>query len=281
MSQYYCLIAQKETKERNKIKCLIIACDEIPEDYVAQLQENHCMEYQLVIYSMRSDNLVSDVEELCKEKKTGYGKSWYELSDSDLAAVISTHFRNGKVIFDFTSVSDIVKHTLNLTSIGGDERVHVIPSSERSNVNHKFHQESIIEHVPVAPTVLSKKPLHNSSQMNYSKSEFTQSESLVEVKKHKGFEIKIRKMVITSSDYKRFIGKRCLKDDGAKVPAVELNDAFIDYLSEVKKYKSRDFSHTDDRESLFKGFIRLGYEPIDSGKRYFIKGLRMKKNVTK
>lgn len=277
MSQYYCLISQKETKERNKIKCLITSCDQIPEDYVAELQENHCMEYQLVIYSMRTDELVSEVEELCKEKKTGYGKCWYELSDSDLAAVISTHFRRGKVIFDFTCVSDIVQHTLSLTSLGGDERVHVVPAVERPNIAQKFHQESIIEHVPV-DTVGKKAEI---SGMNFSKSEFTRSESAAENRKHKGFEVKIRKMVVTSSDYKRFISKRCLKDDGAKVPAVELNDSFIDYLTEAKKFRARDFSHADDKESLFKGFVRLGYEPIDSGKRFYVKGLRLKKNATK
>jgi hypothetical protein len=287
MSKYYCLISQKETKERNKLKCLIIGCDETPEDYVSQLQENHCMEYQLVIYSMKTDELVSEIDELCKDKKTGYGKNWYELTDSDLAAAISTYFRCGKVIFDFTSIADIVQHTLNFTSIGGDERVRVIPDLARPNLTLKFHQESITDHVPVAPAVMYKDPSLISTSVSsvpVTASVSTPVSSVSSVptadvssEKTRGFEVKIKDVSVTKKDYQKFISEKCIKDDKSRIQTIKLNDSFIDYIVENNpKLKLRDFNSADDRELLFKGFIKLGYETIDSGKRYYVKGLRLK-----
>lgn len=292
MSKYYCLISQKETKERNKLKCLIISCEQLPEDYVASLQENHCMEYQLIIYSLTSDDIVNEVEELCKEKKTGYGKNWYELSDSDIAAVISAHFRNGKVVFDFTSISDIVKHSLNLTSIGGDERVHVIPQVDRNNIVHKFHEEALVEHVPVAPTIISKDPVivvpskhhvsapvHDSIEVT-SRSDLTKSESVPsKSRNHKNSPefARIKNVPIVKRDYKRFIDKHCVRADDVRVHTVELNDSFIDYLVDNKKLSIRDFSNPDDRETLFKGFIKLGFKTGKKDKNYYIDGISLKK----
>ena len=281
MPEYYCLISQKETKERNKLKCLIILCDGIPEDYVASLQENHCMEYQLIIYSLKSDELVSEVEELCKEKKTGYGKNWYELSDSDLAAVISTHFRNGKVVFDFTSIADIVSHSLNLTSIGGDERVHVLPSFDRTNVIQKFHEESITEHVPVAPTIISKDPVSSipapvSDVVSHSDSTHIPEKS--REKKESPEFAKVKGVSIYKKDYQRFISHHCVKADDARIKTVELNDAFIDFLVDhKKKLEIRSFGNGDDRESLFKGFLKMGFKTTQKDKTFYLKGLSLKK----
>ena len=280
MSKYYCLISQKETKERNKLKCLIIGCDETPEDYVFQLQENHCMEYQLVIYSMRTDQLVAEMDALCKDKKTGYGKNWYEMTDSDLAAAISTYFRCGKVIFDFTSIADIVQHTLNFTSIGGDERVRVIPDPVRPNLTLKFHQESITNHVAVAPAVMYKDPSTVPVVLTPISAPVSAPVPVTEVsasEKSRGFEVKIKDITVTKKDYQKFISEKCIKDDKSRIQTIKLNDSFIDFIVEQNpKLKIKDFNSADDRELLFKGFIKLGYETIDSGKRYYVKGLRLK-----
>ena len=290
MAQYYCLIAQKETKERDKIKCLIISCDITPEEYVAQLQENHCMEYQLVVYSFWSEKLENEVQEVCRDKKTGYGKNWYELSDTDLSAVISTHFLNGKVILDFTSIADVIQHTLNLMSIGPD-KVHVVPNSNRSNVSARYHDQSlvaapvrkvdepvtrvierVIERVPVVEetvTTVSTVSTNHSSSRDRKKHSSKRDE----------WEVKVGSRVIKKSDYADFIKDRCVKD--GKIHTVKLNDNFIEYLTEAKKCKPKEFSHPDDREELFKGFPKLGYEIVDSGKRYYVQGLRLKKTNTK
>lgn len=285
MAQYYCLIAQKETKERDKIKCLIISCDITPEEYVAQLQENHCMEYQLVVYSFWSEKLEAEVQELCHDKKTGYGKNWYELCDTDLSSVISTHFLNGKVILDFTSIADVIQHTLNLMSIGPD-KVHVVPNPNRSNLSVRYHDESlvaapvraveepvtrvierVIERIPVDEPVSTVS--HSSSRSDRKKHS----------KKRDDWDVRVGTKTIHKSDYVDFIKERCVKD--GKIHTVKLNDGFIEYLTETKKWKSKDFSHPDDREELFKGFPKLGYEIVDSGKRYYVQGLRLKKTNTK
>ncbi len=287
MAQYYCLIAQKETKEREKIKCLIISCDVTPEDYIAQLQENHCMEYQLVVYSFWSEKLEAEVQQVCLDKKTGYGKNWYELSDTDLSAVISTHFLNGKVILDFTSVADVFQHTLNLMSIGPD-KVHVVPDANRPNVAVRYHDQSliaaaprevpkeqpvtrvierIIERIPVS--VEEPSPAHHSSSSRGDRKKHHSSS------KKDDWDIHVGSKTVRKADYVNFVKEKCSND--GKIHTVKLNDSFIDYLTEAKKWKAKDFSDPDAREELFKGFPKLGYEIIDSGKRYYVQGLRLKK----
>ena len=266
-TRYYCLIAQKETKEREKMKCLLISCEITPEEYVIQLQENHCMEYQLVIYSFWSEHLEEQVQEIGKERKTGYGKNWYELTDTDISSVISAHLMNGKVILDLTSIADVTQHTLNMMSIG-PERVHVVPDIKRSNLVVRYHDQSL-----VAPSEPVAEKSDNTEEMFIK----TQPPTIVrEKKKPKEWDFKVNNRTIRRSDYVDFIREKCNKE--GKIHTVKLNDSFIEYLTEVKKWKTKDFSHPDDREELFKGFPKLGYEIVDSGKRYYVQGLRLKKS---
>lgn len=296
MAEYYCLITQKETKERNKIKCLIISCTEFPEDYVAQLQSNHCMEYQLVLYSLTTSDLVTQIEDLCKDKKTGYGKNWYELTDSDLAAVITAHLQKGKVVFDFTSICDVVKLTLSLTSIEGDERVHVMANNARTNLTKKYRSEALTDHVPVAPTIITKEPVSSipSQVMTQVMSDKVVAPSVEkkqpkkEKKASSPFEIKIKKMVITDEDYRKFINECCVKNEKSKIHTIKLNDSFVEYLCSTKGYSVKDFAHPDDRETLFKGFLQLGYKATEatdrsgSTPRFHVLGLSLlKKDTTK
>ena len=240
MVQYSCLITQKETRNKRKIKCLITLTDQQPETFVEKLQQNHCIEYQLVIYSVATKTLLNQLDQICKEKKTGLGKNWYDFSDVDLAFVISTYFSNGKVIFDYTKIADIVDHTLSLIFNDHKQIKIVVPSSE------------------IIPLITS---------------EVTDEQPR---RRRKRFSIQIGEHTITRSHYREFLDKRCILDEKSRIHTVKLNDAFIKYLKETEVCDLTGLE-PDDRQALFEGFIKLGFEVFDSGKKVYLEGLGLSK----
>lgn len=327
MVKFSCLITQKETKEKNdhiSIKCLLTSCDILPEDFIVQLQENHCMEYQLVIYSCLTTELEKELELISKNRKTGYGKDWYKFTDDDLAQIISIYFRNGKVVFDFTSISDILNHKFTLTFNEGSDinipniKPDIIPNINRPNITQKFDIISTniitsdITETPntisdiitdITPNIISD--INNEPAMEKSerkdRSESDKKERSESDKKDrseperkerseserkerseferrersgsKGFVIKLGDINVPKSDYLKFISSKCILDKDSKVNTIKLNDHFINYLHEVYKYKISD---PDDKEKLFKGFIRMGYEITENRTRFYIQGIKLK-----
>ena len=292
---YSCLIAQKETKEKNKIKCILTTCDIVPEQYVSDLQENHCLEYQLLIYSLASEQLLNQLNLVAKDKKTGYGKHWYQFTDVDIASLISIYFLNGKVVFDFTSISDVMNHTLNLMS-KEEDKVFIIPDNNRSNLSTIYHDESLVSHkqhdsvtqIKVETQVINEEdrshenrnriePRHENRNRVESRDDTRlENRQRNEDKKH-SFEIvlPIKNVVVTKDDYVNFIKEKCLKDKNCKIYTVKLNNHFIDYLKEINKITTTVFN-PDEREELFKGFTKLGFEITEGSKRYYVQDLRLK-----
>lgn len=242
---YSCLIAQKETKDKNVIKCMLTLCDVVPEEFVTQLQENHCMEYQLVIYSITSEPLENQLERISENKKTGYGKNWYEFTDNDLAAIISAYITNGKVVFDYTSISDTMNHTFNLIS-NGDERVYVAPSLERTNITQVLK-----------PDFTKPKPKSRSHR-----------------KKRKDFEIVIGDHTINRDEYRFFLDNWCYIEEKGKTSLPKLLDHFTSYLIETK---GCDKEELKDKDILLSGFHKLNLNIVEIKDRLYVPTLHIQK----
>jgi hypothetical protein len=302
MSRYSCLFAQKETFENGNIKCLITCCDELPEDYNVIIQATHCLEYQLVIYTESNPELLMAIEGACGHKKTGYGIDWYDLTCEDIANVISVYITNRKCVFDFTSISDAIKHELVLTSLGKPGKI--TPNLGRANVAQSFSHFEFSQKsktptpetktpetkTPETKTPETKIPETKKDRKSESKKDRkpeTKKDRKPESKKDNYKEDKISvpkdshnkdgKSTITHEHnvkisksgrvpkpfYEKFIEHHCIRDDKANVLVVKFNDKFIEYLIRGN-FEPNSFSSDKAKEDLFRGFVHFGLidEPV-------------------
>ena len=109
-----CLVIQKDTLENNKVKSVLKSVPERPEDFISELQEGHCIPYQLVAHTKDDPILLDSLITTVSNSKTSYGKDWYELDMETLSEVISLFLKSGKTVIDFTTISSIFGFTFNV-----------------------------------------------------------------------------------------------------------------------------------------------------------------------
>jgi len=109
-----CLVIQKDTLENNKVKSVLKIIDEDPETFVLNLQEGHCIPYQLVAHTGNNTHLFDKVINTVSKHKTNYGKDWYELDHEVLSKVVSLFLETDKTVINFKIISSIFGFSLNL-----------------------------------------------------------------------------------------------------------------------------------------------------------------------
>ena len=109
-----CLVIQKDTLENDKVKSVLKIVDEDPEVFVKNLQEGHCIPYQLVAHTQNNTRLFDKVINTVNNHKTDYGKDWYELDHDVLAKVVSLFLETDKTVVNFKIISSIFGFSLNI-----------------------------------------------------------------------------------------------------------------------------------------------------------------------
>lgn len=248
---YSCLIVQKETKTGNTIKSIVTCCDVIPTQHVTTIQKNHCMEFQLVVYSKATKDLLQELEALCTPYKTSYGDNWYEFSDKVLASIVSLYFKHGVSTINIPHISDVLDFEFKFESLDTDVCIVQKPRPITKNS---------IE-VPVKTSVKKE----------------SSPKKFKPIKFHDDF--------ITEKDYINFIEECCDNNESSEIKSSTLNDSFIIWLTNVKEYNlsdSAELSKSSFRKLFFNGFKDLGYKVDYRDKKhriYYIKGLSLKKLV--
>jgi len=107
MKMTICLVIQKDTLENNKVKSVLKVIDNKPEDFVSNLQEGHCIPYQLVAHTKTDPVLLDQIINSISDCKTSHGKDWYELDMDSLSKVISLFLENNQTVINFTTISSI------------------------------------------------------------------------------------------------------------------------------------------------------------------------------
>ena len=104
-----CIVVQKDTLENDKVKSIVRLCENSPQEFIAELQSGHCIEYQLLAYSSYSSNeLVEQVGTLIAPFKTNFGKDWYDLNHNILSGILTIFLEQGSSTIDFKSISQII-----------------------------------------------------------------------------------------------------------------------------------------------------------------------------
>lgn len=137
-----CLVVQKDTLENGKIKSVLKKIDIDPEEFVSNLQENHCIEYQLLAYA-ENFSFESKLEEITSEHKTNYGKDWYEFDHNILAEIISLFLKNDTVILNIKSISSIIGFDFHLFPVITKE---IYEHKIERNVSEKKVERNLSEH---------------------------------------------------------------------------------------------------------------------------------------
>lgn len=102
-----CLVVQKDTLEKDKVKSVLKAVDKKPEDFVTSLQEGHCIPYQLVAHTENDPILLDRLISTVSSHKTSYGKDWYELDSETLSKVLSLFIESKTTVIHFPTISSV------------------------------------------------------------------------------------------------------------------------------------------------------------------------------
>lgn len=131
-----CLIVQKDTLESDKVKSVVRICDGNPEEYLRELQESHCIEYQLLAYTFDIPSLNSSVLSVITPFKTNYGKDWYAFNHEALSQIISLFLESDACFVNLKSISSIMGFSLKMFPVINKEIVISSISSENTNSNN-------------------------------------------------------------------------------------------------------------------------------------------------
>lgn len=147
-----CLVVQKDTLENNKVKSLLKNVDETPEDFVNNLQEGHCIPYQLIAHCPNDSKLTDRLIRAVGSHKTNFGKDWYDLDHEVLSKVISLFLENDKTVLNIKLVSSIfgfsfqlfpiVTKEIKITENKKEEIVTLIETLQESESKRKVKKSS-------------------------------------------------------------------------------------------------------------------------------------------
>lgn len=136
--EYSCLFVQKDTLEKEKVKAILRSFQSNPEEYLTQLQESHCIPYQLIAFCATNPELINRLNILVKPFKTNYGKDWYEFNHNALADIISLYIEYDSIYLNVCSIADIMGFTFKMYPVVKKEiKVSTIAPS-------RIHEVSII-----------------------------------------------------------------------------------------------------------------------------------------
>lgn len=110
------LVVQKDTLEKDKIKSIFRKSEDEPEKFMKDLQNGHCIEYQLIAYTKFSNDLFKKTSEVLSPYKTNYGIDWYNLNHENLSQVITLFINQGITSIDLKSIFQIISFSLKITS---------------------------------------------------------------------------------------------------------------------------------------------------------------------
>ena len=113
----HCLIVQKDTFENGKIKGILTLTDMAPEELMSKLQENHCIEYQLLAHVRDNRDLHFRLNNLTNEYKTVHGKHWYNFECEVLGKIISLFLEYNMAVINFPLISNIMHFSFTLYPI--------------------------------------------------------------------------------------------------------------------------------------------------------------------
>lgn len=108
------LIVQKDTFQNDKVKSILKTTELKPEELVLKLQEEHCIEFQLIAHTESSATLIDKLITISSAYKTKYGKDWYEFDGEILARLISKFLENGSTILNLKSISNIFGYSFEI-----------------------------------------------------------------------------------------------------------------------------------------------------------------------
>jgi len=138
-----CLVIQKDTLENDKVKSILKIVDEDPESFVNNLQEGHCIPYQLVAHTTNNTQLFDRVINVVKDYKTNYGKDWYELDHDVLSKVISLFLETDKTIINFKIISSIFGFSLNLFPVVTKE-IKIVANENKIVANENKKEDELV-----------------------------------------------------------------------------------------------------------------------------------------
>lgn len=141
-----CLVIQKDTLENNKVKSVLKIIDEDPESFVNNLQEGHCIPYQLVAHTGNDASLFDKVIHTVSSYKTNYGKDWYELDHEVLAKVISLFLESEKTVINFKIISNVFGFSLNLFPVVTKE-ITIVSNSNKEKKEKEEELVTLIENL--------------------------------------------------------------------------------------------------------------------------------------
>lgn len=109
------LVVQKDTLEKDKIKSIFRKSEDEPEKFMKDLQDGHCIEYQLIAYTKFSNDLFKKTSEAISPYKTNYGIDWYNLNHENLSQVITLFINQGITSINLKSIFQIISFSLKMT----------------------------------------------------------------------------------------------------------------------------------------------------------------------
>ena len=146
-----CLVVQKDTLENSKVKSVLKQIDNDPHDFVNQLQENHCIEYQLIAhvsnFSVDTQNRLTNIS---TPFKTNHGKDWYEFDHEVLSQIVSLFIENEVAILNMKLISSIMGFTFTLFPVVTKE-IHV------SRIGDNKDEEDVVSMLEQLQSELPKK----------------------------------------------------------------------------------------------------------------------------
>ena len=112
----FVLVVQKDTLENNRVKSILKIISKTPDEFVTELQDNHCIEYQLLanVSSLDFSSFSDKVFTFASEYKTNYGKDWYAFDHTALAKVITFFLENDIATINLKTISDIMGFSLSM-----------------------------------------------------------------------------------------------------------------------------------------------------------------------
>lgn len=129
-----CLIVQKDTLEKDKVKSIVRACDVTPVEFVRELQTGHCIEYQLLSHTANTEKLFEAVKTLIGPFKTSFGRDWYDFDHETLSQIISIFLANGETVINFPLINSIMGFHLRMFPTVNKEIVISTISDEKEEI---------------------------------------------------------------------------------------------------------------------------------------------------
>jgi hypothetical protein len=133
------LIIQKDTFQNNKVKSILKTTTLTTEELLTNLQEEHCIEFQLIAHTENSPVLVDKLIQLTTNYKTKFGKDWYEFDGEILSKIIFKFLENGNTYLNLNSISSTFGFSLDIFPVISKEVKiqNILESKIESKISNK------------------------------------------------------------------------------------------------------------------------------------------------